>query len=443
MQTTPCPIIEILNTNEAKPFLTKLLSRGNPELESGHRVEDNVKAILEQVKASGLSAVISYSKKFDCPDFNENNFKVTPAQLADATAALTGDELTIIKTAIEQVREFHQKQKSESWFMTRPDGTILGQMLRPVDRAGLYVPGGQGGNTPLISSVIMNAVPAQVAGVSELALVSPPRPDGTLNQHLLGTAHLLGISEVYACGSAWAVAALAYGAGPLKPVDVIVGPGNIFVATAKRLLLGTVGIDMIAGPSEICVLADSRARADWVAADLLSQAEHDALASSILVADDKEFLWEVAQELDKQLLTLPRADIARKSLADWSALISLPSLDQCIDLVNLIAPEHLEVLTSDPWAVLPKIRHAGAIFMGDYSSEPLGDYYAGPNHVLPTMGTARFASALSVETFCKKSSIIAASKTFSQGSAPAVAKLARLEGLEAHARSAEIRLKDF
>ncbi|WP_072698049.1 histidinol dehydrogenase [Desulfovibrio litoralis] len=427
--------------NEIKDFLTKLKNRGNPEQADGTKVEDTVKIILENVKKTGLDAIIEYSKKFDCPDFNLDKLIVSPKSLVKASNSIDKKDRDILSLAIEQVRDFHQKQKSESWFSSKPDGTILGQMLTPVDRAGLYAPGGQGGATPLISSVIMNAVPAQVAGVKELALCSPPRKDGTLNEYLLATAHLLGLEEVYACGSAWAIGALAYGAGSIKPVDVIVGPGNIFVATAKRLLLGTVGIDMIAGPSEICVLADKDANPAWIAADLLSQAEHDALASAILVSDSEKLLSAVAKELEKQLKTLPRVDLAQKSLADWSALIHLPKLAECIELVNMLAPEHLELMTADPWAILPQIRHAGAIFMGAYSSEALGDYMAGPNHVLPTLGTARFSSALSVETFCKRSSIICASKSFSQSLSPAVARLARLEGLEAHARSAECRLE--
>jgi histidinol dehydrogenase len=314
-------------------------------------------------------------------------------------------------------------------------------MVVPVDRAGLYVPGGTGGSTPLLSSLLMNVIPAQVAGVPELAVVSPPRRDGTINEHLLATAHLLGIREVYAAGSAWAVAGLAFGAGALRPVDVIAGPGNIFVSIAKRMLIGHVGIDMIAGPSEICVIADATANPAWVAADLLSQAEHDPLASAVCLCTDPATAQAIARETDRQCALLPRKDIAEAALTKYSAVIAVPDMETALNIANRIAPEHLELLVDDPWALLPKVRHAGAIFMGRFSPEVVGDYFAGPNHVLPTMGTARFSSGLSVETFCKKSSIIAASPGFIRASADAMARLARLEGLEAHARSALCRLE--
>ena len=453
-QTRTCPgglmtisLIRIAGLPEAEGFLQRLAARHNPaparqsgdDAEAAPSTESVVAGILEDVRARGLEAVVEYTRRFDSPGFAPVLFTVPAAELAAALRDVPAEDLAVIKEAADNIRAFHEAQKEQSWFLPRPDGAVLGQMVRPVDRAGLYVPGGKGGSTPLISSLLMNAIPAQVAGVPEIAVISPPRPDGTVNPHILAAAHLLGITEVHAAGSAWAVAALAYGAGPLRPVDVIAGPGNIFVATAKRLLIGTVGIDMIAGPSEICVIADDSANPDWVAADMLSQAEHDSLASSVCICTDENLAAAVARSLERQCAGLPRADIARESLEQYGAIIVVPDMDTALTLANRIAPEHLELLTRDPWNLLPRIRHAGAVFMGHYSPEPLGDYFAGPNHVLPTMGTARFSSALSVATFCKKTSIIAASREFAVAGAASIARLARLEGLEAHARSALCR----
>jgi histidinol dehydrogenase len=310
-----------------------------------------------------------------------------------------------------------------------------------VDRVGLYVPGGQGGETPLISSLIMNAVPAQVAGVESIAVTSPPRKDGTLNPYILATAALLGLDEIHLTGSAWAIAALAFGTKTIAPCDVLAGPGNIFVATAKSQLIGQVGIDMVAGPSEIVILADKSANPAWLAADMLSQAEHDPLAASILVTPDTDLAAKVREELDTQCAALPRCDIAAKSLEDWGGIVTVPDMTAGTELVNLLAPEHLELAVSDPWAMLGSIRHAGAVFMGHNSPEPVGDYFAGPNHVLPTLRTVRFSSALSVQNFCKKSSVIAASPSYVAEHGDKIARLARLEGLEAHARSVEQRNK--
>jgi histidinol dehydrogenase len=323
--------------------------------------------------------------------------------------------------------------------MHRPDGAILGQQITPVDRVGLYVPGGQGGETPLLSSLLMNAIPAQVAGVREIAVVSPPRKDGGVSPYILAAAHLLDINEIYRVGGAWAIAALSCGTASIPSVDVVAGPGNGWVTTAKRLVQGRVGIDMIAGPSEVLIVADSSANPAWVAADMLSQAEHDELACALCMTTDAGLAGAVLRELEAQCASLPRAPIARKALENWGAVVLTPNLDFALRLSNRIAPEHLELLVQDPWALLPQVRHAGAIFLGAHSPEVVGDYFAGPNHVLPTLGTARFASALSVQTFCKRSSIIAASPAFAREHAGSIARLARLEGLEAHARSAEAR----
>ena len=433
------PFFSISAASEADEFLARLADRANPEADE-RSVEEAVAAILADVKAHGLAAVLEYTRRFDAPDFSESRFVVPEAELAWAAEAIPADDREVILEAADNIRRFHEEQKIRSWFVPGKGGSILGQMVTPVDRAGLYVPGGTGGSTPLLSSLLMNAIPAQVAGVPELAVVCPPRPDGTVNEHILAAAHLLGIREVYAVGSAWAVAALAFGAGPLRPADVIAGPGNIFVTTAKRMLIGLVGIDMIAGPSEICVIADATANPAWAAADMLSQAEHDPLASAVCLCTDAATAQAIARETDRQCALLPRKDIAENSLARYGAVIAVPDMATALCIANRIAPEHLELLVGDPWALLPEVRHAGAVFMGHYSPEALGDYFAGPNHVLPTMGTARFSSGLSVDTFCKKTSLIAASPEFTKAGAEAVARLARLEGLEAHARSALCRL---
>ena len=415
-------------------LLQMLADRGNPD----QSVEADVRAMLDAVRKDGDAAVLGYVRRFDCPAM-QPPLRVSPEAPEQAAESLPSESLDCIRQAADNIRAFHEAQKDRSWFLTRDDGTILGQKISPVDRAGLYVPGGRGGDTPLISSLLMTAIPAQVAGVSEIAVVTPPRADGTLNPHILAAAHLLGIREIYRMGGAWAIGALAYGTESVSPVDVIAGPGNIWVTTAKRLVQGQVAIDMIAGPSEVLILADASANPAWIAADMPSQAEHDALASAICLTDDEALARAVLDELDRQSAALPRADIVRKSLADWSAVVLTPDMDAAVALANRVAPEHLEVLTADPWALLPRIRHAGAAFLGPYSPEPLGDYFAGPNHVLPTLGTARFSSALSVQTFCKRTSVIAASRAFAAASADAVARLARMERLEAHARSMECR----
>lgn len=433
-----CPTLTVDSLSDAESLFARLKERFNPDDGAGS-VEKTVKDILADVSARGLEAVVDYTRKFDSPDFLPEQFAVSQDALAEAASTIDAEDRRVILEAIANIRSFHEHQREKSWMVTREDGTVLGQMVRPVDRAGLYIPAGKGGLTPLISSAMMNAIPAQVAGVKELVLISPPMQSGEVNPYILATAHLLGIDKVYAAGSAWGIGALAYGAGDLAPVDVIAGPGNIFVATAKRLLIGTVGIDMLAGPSEILILADKTANAAWAAADMLSQAEHDALAAAICITDSPELATAIMNELATQCEELPRADIAKHSLLHYGGVVLVPSMAMAIEMTNDIAAEHLELLVEDPWSLLPHIRHAGAIFMGHQASEPLGDYYAGTNHVLPTMGNARFSSALGVDVFMKKSSIIAASAHFARQSAGAVARLARIEGLEAHARSALCR----
>ena len=410
----------------------------------GQDVEGRVRDILDAVATQGDAALVDYTVRFDCPSFTAGDLRVPRSAFNAACAAVPAEDMAIIEEAADNIRAYHQSQVQHSTWSHQADGTILGRLVRPVDRAGLYVPGGQGGETPLISSLLMNAIPALTAGVPEIAVVSPPRRDGSLNPYILATAAMLGVHEVYCLGSAWAIAALAYGTATIPAVDIIAGPGNIYVTTAKRLLIGTVGIDMIAGPSEIAIVAQGpcdgfRPEPDWFAADMLSQAEHDALAAAICITTSPELAAAVRTSLARQLEILPRNEIAAKSLADWGAIVLVPDLATAYDLVNRLAPEHLELALADPWAALGAIRHAGAIFLGQNAPEPVGDYFAGPNHVLPTLGTARFSSGLSVDNFCKKSSLIATSASFIEQHAAKIGRFARLEGLEAHARSVECR----
>lgn len=430
----PCRLLTLTTAEERHNFLTHLAKRGELDTSRDGQVRD----MLDAVRTGGDAALIEYCRRFDCPDLTPP-LRVPESALAEAARTVPAADLGVIRRAAENIREFHMAQREQSWFVTRPDGTILGQKVEPVDAAGMYVPGGMRGETPLISSLLMTVIPARVAGVRRIAVVSPPRADGTLNPCILAAAHLLEVDEVYRVGGAWSVGALAYGTESVPAVDVIAGPGNAWVTAAKRLVQGTVGIDMIAGPSEILILADSGANPDWIAADMLSQAEHDTLASALCVTSDRALAEAVLRALTTQLATLPRREIAEQSLRDWSGVLLVPDMDAAIAMANAVAPEHLELLTAEPWLILPRVRHAGAVFLGPYSPEPLGDYMAGPNHVLPTVGTARFSSALSVHTFMRRMSVIAASPAFAADHADDVARLARLEGLEAHARSMECR----
>lgn len=432
----PCRIVRVPAELSVDGLLTWLSGRKDP----GNDISTSVRAILAAVKKDGDKALRAYTRKFDAPKLPDR-FQVPARDIAAALKSIPATDLDILREAIARVRDFHARQAEQSWFTTSPDGTVLGQLVRPVDRVGLYVPGGQGGETPLISSLIMNAVPAQVAGVTDIAVISPPRKDSTLNPYILATAALLGVAELHRAGSAWGIAALAYGTKSIRPCDVIAGPGNIYVATAKAILVGEVGIDMIAGPSEITILADDSADPDFLAADMLSQAEHDPLAAALCVTTSPALAEKLRQALARQLDKLPRRELAARALKDWGGILVVDDLDQGLALVNRIAPEHLELAVDEPFALLGKIRNAGAIFLGHHCPEPVGDYFAGPNHVLPTLGTARFSSALSVQSFCKKSSIIATSKDYIAQHGGKIARLARLEGLEAHARSVEVRLE--
>lgn len=394
-----------------------------------------VDAIIEQVRNEGDAAVRSLTEKFDGATLS--SFKVTKEELEAAYAHIDDKVLAALREASGNIRRFHERQKRQSWLTTEADGTILGQKITPLDSVGVYVPGG---TAAYPSSILMNVIPAQVAEVQKIVMVSPPGKDGSLPAGVLVAANELGVEHIYKMGGAQAVAALAYGTESVPAVDKIVGPGNIYVALAKRAVYGHVDIDMIAGPSEIVVLADEGANPRYIAADLLSQAEHDALASAIMVTPSEQLAREVAIEVERQLELLPRKEIASASIRDYGAIYVTEDLEEAIVVVNELAPEHLEVLTKDPMALLGKIRHAGAIFLGPYSSEPVGDYFAGPNHVLPTNGTARFSSPLNVDDFTKKSSIISYSKAALIANGEKIAALARLEGLEAHARAVEVRL---
>jgi histidinol dehydrogenase len=429
-----CRSVRILSEEDWPELARVFEGRARPDED----VEREVRAVLADVRRRGDEALLEYTGRFDCPGIAPP-LRLSREEIARAAAETDARDRDIIARAAANIRAFHEAQRERSWYMHRPDGSMLGQQILPVDRVGLYVPGGQGGETPLVSSLLMNAVPARVAGVREIAVVSPPRRDGSLSPHILAAAHLLDVDEVYRVGGAWAIGALSYGTESVPPVDVIAGPGNIRVTTAKRLVQGKVGIDMTAGPSEILILADSSAKPAWVAADMLSQAEHDELACAVCITTDAGLAESVLRELEAQCKSLPRASIAAKALKHWGAVALVPDMDLAVRLSNKIAPEHLELLVREPWSLLAGIRHAGAVFLGEHSPEAAGDYFAGPNHVLPTLGTARFSSALSVQTFCKRTSIIAASPAFMRAHAEHIARLARLEGLEAHARSAQLR----
>ncbi len=404
------------------------------------KCQEIVADILDNVQRRGDEAVLEYSRKFDSPEMTLAAMKASQAEM-DAAYGLVDDEiLGSIRLAKERIFAFHEREKEDSWMMTRKDGTITGRMVQPVASAGLYVPGGQGGKTPLVSSVLMNGIPAVIAGVKKMVMVTPPSADGSVNPALLVAAQEVGISEVYKIGSAWAIAALAFGTESVPRVDVIVGPGNQFVAEAKRQIMGRVRIDMIAGPSEVLIIADANATPAHCAADMLAQAEHDPQALAILLTTSAEVAEGTVRELERQLPLLSREDIARKSLVDRGVIVVCESVDECIGFANDIAIEHLELMVAEPFLRLGQIEHAGAIFLGDYSPEACGDYVAGPNHVLPTMGTARISSALGVETFLKKASIIAYSKEAFMADAEHIQRLANLEGLSAHARSVAVRL---
>ncbi|MCL6570262.1 MAG: histidinol dehydrogenase [Bacillus sp. (in: Bacteria)] len=399
--------------------------------------QEVVKKIISEIRVRGDEALREYTEKFDTVLLS--TFTVTEKEFAEAYQNVDKQFIAIVQEAVENITTFHEKQLRPSWMTTEENGTILGQKMTPLSSVGVYVPGG---TAAYPSSVLMNVIPALVAGVKRIVMVSPPDPDGNLPPAVLVAAKEAGVEEIYKVGGAQAIAALAYGTESIVAVDKITGPGNIYVALAKRAVFGDVDIDMIAGPSEIAILADDTARADEVAADLLSQAEHDPMACSVLVTPSLVLAEAVVIEVEKQLELLPRKDIASRSIADYGAIYITADIDEAIETVNQLAPEHLEIITENAIELLGKIHHAGAIFIGRYSPEPVGDYFAGPNHVLPTNGTARFSSPLNVDDFQKKSSVIIYSKKALNENGAKIAAFARMEGLEAHARAVEIRLNN-
>jgi histidinol dehydrogenase len=405
---------------------------------SDDKVNAIVNEVIGRVRTEGDAALVEYSNRFDRTSAGSmQDLELGQERLQQALDGLPTDQRSALEKAAERVRAYHERQKGESWQYTEADGTMLGQQITPMDRVGIYVPGGKAAYP---SSVLMNALPAHVAGVKEIIMVVPT-PDGVLNELVLAAAALAGVDRVFTLGGAQAVAALAYGTETVPRVDKIVGPGNIFVATAKRAVFGAVGIDMIAGPSEILVVCDGKTDPDWVAMDLFSQAEHDEDAQSILICPDTDYLDRVEASINALLPTMERQEIIAVSLQNRAALIKVADMDQAAELSNRIAPEHLELSVEDPVALLPQIRHAGAIFMGRYTAEALGDYCAGPNHVLPTSGTARFSSPLGVYDFQKRSSLIMFSAEGASEMGKVASVLARGESLTAHARSAEYRIK--
>jgi len=399
-----------------------------------------VNRIIEDVRKNGDKALLRYTHQFDSKVVTKKSLKVTPQEITAAVKNVDPAFVRALNRAARQIQAFHQKQLQSSWISTDREGILLGQMVNPVDAAGIYVPGGQEGKTPLVSTVLMCAIPASIAGVGKITMLTPPMKNGAVNPHLLVAAKKAGVKEIYKSGSAWAIAALAYGTDTIPKADVIVGPGNIYVTLAKKRVSGDVGIDMLAGPSEILILADDSAAPDYIAADLLSQAEHDPLSSSILVTTSAKVAKKVALALKTQLETLKRKTIAAASLRKYGAILLVPDITTAISIANRIAPEHLELQIRDPFSHIGKIRHAGAVFMGNHTPEPVGDYIAGPNHVLPTAGTARYASALSVDNFVKRTSLIHYTEGAFKKEARDIMRLGEVEGLDAHVNSVRIRL---
>ncbi len=399
-------------------------------------VQERVREIIDDVRSRGDEALIDYTRRFDRLELTPAGLQVTEDEIAQALSAVSEDSMTALRLAVERIGAFHAKQKEQTWISTEEEDVLLGQMVRPLDRVGIYVPGGKAAYP---SSVVMNAVPAKVAGVPEV-IMTVPMPGGEVNPHVLAAAHLSGVDRIFKVGGAQAVAALAYGTASVPRVDKITGPGNIYVATAKQQVFGQVDIDMIAGPSEILIINDGSGDAEHLAADLLSQAEHDELASSVLITTDEEMARAVAEALKHQLKALSREEIARKSIEQYGAIIVAGTLEEAIAFSNRIAPEHLELAVDNPFEILPRIHHAGAIFMGHHTPEAAGDYLAGPNHTLPTGGTARFFSPLALDDFVKKSSIVSFTRKGLERLGKDIVHIAELEGLEAHARSVAIRL---
>lgn len=422
-------MIRILDFNALRP--QDILNR---DIRAEEDVSAAVDAILADVRQNGDAALLRYAEKFN--GVKLDRLEVTPEEWDAAVDSVDPDFLETLRQAADNIRAFHEKQVHDNFVLTRPDGVLMGQRYTPIEKVGICIPGSP---VTFPSSVLMNAIPASIAGVTDIIMVTPPDKDGAISAEALAAARLAGVTRVFKMGGAQAVAALAYGTETVPRVDKIVGPGGVFVATAKRKVFGTVAIDMIAGPSEILVVADGKSDPRWVAADLLSQAEHDVLSSAVLVTDSRPLAETVQAELEVQLAQLPREDVARQSIDTNGRIIVTDDLDKAVEAVNIIAPEHLELCVDEPFTLLGKVKNAGSIFLGRRASEALGDYFAGPNHTLPTSGTARFSSPLSVDDFVKKSSFLYYSEEALQKAAPRVADFAEREGLHAHARSVTIR----
>ena len=424
-----------LTEETKKELLGNLLNR-NPG--SYGEYEETVNGIITDIRNNGDKALFEYTERFDKCVIDANSIKITRQEIEEAYKALDPEFVEVMKRSAENIRAFHEKQKRNTWIDTKEDGSILGQRILPIEISGVYVPGGKAAYP---SSVLMNVVPAKVAGVERIVMCTPPGKDGKVNPGTLVAADIAGVTEGYKVGGAQAIAAMAFGTESVPKVDKITGPGNIFVALAKKACFGHVSIDSIAGPSEILVLADESANARYVAADLLSQAEHDEMASAILITTSQELADNVSKEIDGFLQTLSRADIIKKSLDNYGYIFVAENMEDAIEAANAVASEHLEIITVNPYETMTKIRNAGAIFLGDYSSEPLGDYYAGPNHILPTNRTARFFSPLSVDDFVKKTSIISYSKAALEKVHDDIELFAKQEGLTAHANSIAVRFE--
>ena len=425
----------VVDEKTIKEVLSELLSRKNSSYDEREKI---VRDIIEDVRTNGDRALFSYTKKFDGADIDEDNVRVSESEIEAAYKNVSEDFLSVIRKAIKRIRAFHERQRQNSWFEAS-EGTILGQRVIPIERAGVYAPGGKAAYP---SSVLMNVIPAQVAGVSEIILLTPCGKDGHVDDRTVVAAKEAGVNAIYKAGGAQAIAAMAYGTKSIPKCMKITGPGNIFVALAKKQVFGSVGIDSVAGPSEITVLTDGTGNPKYIASDLLSQAEHDEMASSILVTTSKDAAEAIEREINALVPTMERKDIIEKSLSDFGYILITDTMEEAIECVNAIAPEHLEIITKDPFSTMTYIKNAGAVFLGEYSSEPLGDYFAGPNHILPTGGTAKFFSALSVDDFVKKQSIISFSKDALKPLHSDIECFAENEGLFAHRNSIAVRFSE-
>ena len=423
-------------TKEVQKNLQENMLKRSPA--SYGEYESVVAGIIENIRQKKDEALFAYTEQFDHCKLDASNIEVTEEEIREAFETLDPELIKTMERSAENIRNFHEKQLRQSFFATKPDGSILGQRIMPLERAGVYVPGGKAAYP---SSVLMNVIPAKVAGVSEIIMTTPPGKDGKVYAGTLAAARIAGVDRIFKAGGAQAIAAMAFGTESIPKVDKITGPGNIFVALAKKAVFGFVSIDSVAGPSEILVLADDTANPRYAAADLLSQAEHDELASAILITDSEELARKVSAEVDGFLKTLSRSEIIRKSLDSYGYILITDTMEEACEVANTIASEHLEILTKDPFATMTRIRNAGAIFLGEYSSEPLGDYFAGPNHILPTNGTARFFSPLSVDDFIKKSSVICYSREALERDHLDIERFAKSEGLTAHANSVAVRFE--